>query len=192
MELTLIRHFPTAGNLERHYIGQSDEPLAKRPIIEKAYPSAGVIITSPLKRCIETAGLIYPGCEPVICEAFKECNFGAFEGKNYEELKGCPKYQKWLDSGGSIAFPGGEHPDRFKARCIRGFTDMAAMLFYEQADAAAMIVHGGTIMAILERFDPAGREFYRWQVGNGEGYAVKMDREQWLNGEPEFTEIRKL
>lgn len=192
MELILIRHFPTTGNLERRYIGRTDEPLAKRPMTEKAYPPAEVIIASPLKRCIETASLIYPGREPVICEAFRECNFGVFEGKNYEELKHHPQYQEWLDSKGSIAFPGGEQPDQFKARCIRGFTDMAVMLFHQKTDAAAMIVHGGTIMAILERFDPAGREFYRWQVGNGEGYVVRLNREQWMSGEREFVEIRKL
>ena len=55
----------------------------------------------------------FPGAEQVVCEQMRECDFGLFEGKNYQELTGNPKYQSWIDSGGTKAFPGGEDPMEF-------------------------------------------------------------------------------
>ena len=33
-------------------------------------------------------------------EDFRECDFGAFDGKSYAELNGVPDYQHWVDSDG--------------------------------------------------------------------------------------------
>ena len=35
-------------------------------------------------------------------------NFGAYEGKNYEDLKNDSYYQKWIDSNGTLPIPEGE------------------------------------------------------------------------------------
>ena len=35
-------------------------------------------------------------------------NFGSFEGKTYFDLNGNEDYQRWIDSGGTLPFPGGE------------------------------------------------------------------------------------
>lgn len=45
---------------------------------------------------------------------FRECDFGIFEGKNYEELKENRDYQRWLDSGGVLPFrmERGERPSQ--------------------------------------------------------------------------------
>ena len=63
------------------------------------------MIVSPMKRCIQTAELIYPKNQITQEVLLKECDFGIFEGKTYEELKDREEYQAWLDSGGTIAFP---------------------------------------------------------------------------------------
>lgn len=57
MELTLIRHFATAGNLEKRYIGTTDEAIL--PVAEiKKMPRAEIVLTSPMKRCRQTADLL--------------------------------------------------------------------------------------------------------------------------------------
>ncbi len=48
-------------------------------------------------------------------------DFGQFEGKNYEELKDNPDYQKWIDSNGTLPFPGGEPREQFIRRSMEGF-----------------------------------------------------------------------
>lgn len=121
-------------------------------------------------RCRKSDAALYPDGtehypEQVIipCEAFRECDFGDFEGKKYLELSGDPDYQKWLDSKGIIAFPGGEHPDAFRKRCENAFLKIAEA--YHNAGSIAFVVHGGTIMAILSRF--AGGNFFDYQLPNG-------------------------
>ena len=73
------------------------------------YPKVQAVYVSPLKRCVQTAEILFPG-EPVhIIEELAECDFGEFENKNYKELEGNPHYQEWIDRPliGSEAMPAG-------------------------------------------------------------------------------------
>lgn len=202
MKVVMIRHFQTPGNLERRYVGRTDEPLLEgeglvRMAEEKrnriqALRKLDCVIASPMKRCIQTANLLFPGEKPLLCAKMRECDFGLFEGKNYEELGDLPVYQEWLDSRGTIPFPGGESHEAFKARCVEGFEEMAAELVENGCETAAMVVHGGTIMAVLSRFDRGDSEFYDWQAENGGGYVISLDEAAWGRGQKEFREIERL
>lgn len=187
MKIALIRHFQTRGNKERRYIGRTDEPLVPGQKTEKIYPPGEVLIVSPMKRCIQTAEIIYPGQPQILCDDFKECDFGLFEGKTYQQLKSEPAYQEWLNSGGTIPFPAGESSSDFKERCILGFKKKINMLFARKCESAALVIHGGTIMAIIEEFDSAHRDFYHWQAENGGGYQAKLGSDSL-----KLTEIRPL
>lgn len=46
----------------------------------------------------------------------------------------------------------------------------------QEADRTLVfVVHGGTIMAVMEAFSEEKKSYYDWQVGNGEGVLGKMD-----------------
>lgn len=178
MRVDLIRHGKTAGNLERRYIGRTDEPLSEEGISELrkiVYPSCGILITSPMKRCIQTAELIYPDAEPLIVDELRECDFGDFEGKNFRELSGDESYRRWIDSGGEAAFPNGESPAEFRERCVKGFLDSIRSV--PEVSHVTFVVHGGTIMAILDRFSKPHRSYFDWQSANGHGYTAEFDGE---------------
>ena len=192
MRIQLIRHFKTAGNIQRRYIGRSDEALVLPVAITTPYKPAEIVITSPMRRCIETSRFIYPKTPMISCDKMRECDFGAFEGKTYEELKDLPAYIRWLDSKGEIAPPDGEGASAFKKRCIAGFEEMIAVLIPKAYQAVSMVVHGGVIMAIMAAFNEEGRDFYQWQVGNGEGYSVLLDEQQWHQGKKRLMEIEKI
>lgn len=194
MKIYFIRHFKTKGNTEKRYIGRTDEPLCEEANSgeQKRYPSAEAIVVSPMKRCRQTAERIYPGQEQILCDDLRECDFGLFEGKCYEELKDVVAYQEWLSSRGTRPFPKGEAHEAFKARCVSGFTRILDRLVVSGCGTAAVVVHGGTIMAILEQFDKEGREFYHWQVKNGEGYCASLDESEWEQGKRYLMEIEKL
>ena len=180
MRILFIRHLPTPGNEKRQYIGRTDEELSERAEeefrrrLEKGngslYPSVQYVIASPLKRCIQTAELIFPGHEIITEPMLRECDFGEYEGKTYEELKNEPEYIRWMESGGMTAFPGGEDQTAFRARCADGVQKWISRLLEEGAESAAFVVHGGTIMAAMEKLAGAGHEFDRWQVENGGEY----------------------
>ena len=182
MELILIRHLKTPGNEKRQYIGSTDEELSEQEVLNfkqrykiDSYPQVEQVIVSPMKRCIQTAELIYPEVQIQQESLLKECDFGIFECKTYEDLKDRAEYQAWLDSGGTIAFPEGEEQKEFRSRCVRGMLRQVDRLCKENVESAAFVVHGGTIMAVMEAFSEEKKSYYDWQVGNGEGVLGKMD-----------------
>lgn len=79
----------------------------------------------PYGRCAQTAEILYPGISANVCEDLRECDFGEYEGKTYDQLKNEAAYQKWLDSGGTIPFPGGEDPMAFRVRSKSAFAAIA-------------------------------------------------------------------
>ena len=171
-EVFLIRHGATAGNLEKRYIGRTDEPLTQTACdqLQKAsFPEADAVVTSPLLRCRQTAALLYPEAEVTVCDGLRETDFGRFEGKNYRELSGDADYQAWLDSSGTLPFPDGEDTFAFRDRCAAAFENVMSDPRFE-GKKVAFVVHGGTIMAILERFSLPESGFYDWQTVNGTGF----------------------
>lgn len=180
-ELTfyLLRHGASLGNLERRYVGETDEaltPESREALKTLILPPVKRVYVSPMRRCVETAKIVCPDAPMELVPDFRECGFGAFEYKNYEELKDHPAYQAWLDAKGFTAFPGGESRTDFCARVVRAFGLVA-----EKAGAlggdAAIVAHGGTLMAILEARALPKQDFYAWQAPTGRGYAAI-----WRNG----------
>lgn len=170
MKIILIRHGKTEGNYKKRYIGKTDEPLFDTKSIEGEYPKCNNIISSPMTRCIETAKFIYPNRKVTVCDNLRECDFGDFENKSYKDLKDDEYYKKWLKSMGTLPFPNGESHESFKKRCVKGF--------YECLDGrdTAFIIHGGSIMAIMQELFGGG--FYDYQVKNGGGYVFSMKRRE--------------
>lgn len=176
MKILLIRHGLTAGNLEKRYIGRTDEPLCPEGVSELRkcrFPRCAVLVSSPMRRCVQTAEILFPAQEIYICEALRECDFGGFEGRNYAGLNGDPAYQAWIDSGGNLPFPGGESPVGFRERCCDGFRQMTQT--YSGTESIALTVHGGTIMSILSQFALPHRDYYDWTTANAHGWLCSFD-----------------
>lgn len=197
MKVILIRHLKTPGNELRQYIGSTDENLSAGAVqhflTRKAcYPAAQRIVASPMKRCIQTARLIYPDQEIETEEMLRECDFGRFEEKTYEQLKEEPAYIRWLESGGRTAFPDGEEQETFRRRCADGVKKWVLKLLEEGTQSAAFVVHGGTIMAALSQLGEEPGDFYRWQVENGAGYEAEAVMEEWKAGRTVLREIRQI
>lgn len=176
MSIILIRHGKTAGNLEGRYIGsRTDEPLCEQGIEAlrgRVCPPVKRVIASPLTRCLQTAAILYPDLVPQVENDFRECDFGAFEGKNYSELNGRADYQAWIDSGGTLPFPGGESQEEMRCRCEEAFRRLN--LFALEGDSA-IVAHGGTLMALMSAFALPPRPYFDYQVKNGEGFLLEPD-----------------
>lgn len=193
VKLVMIRHGKTESNRRRRYLGRTDEALCGEGREEllarkekQCYPPVDVLFTSPMKRCIQTAKLLYPGTEPVRIEEWREMDFGVFEGKNYEELKNDERYRRWIDSGGTMPCPEGEGRADFILRCERGFKAMLGMLRGEEK-TVGMAVHGGTIMALLSRY--GGGDYFDYQTANGGGYLCVCKKE---GSAPEIAVLARI
>lgn len=201
-----IRHGETAANKEHRYLGKTEEPLsaAGREQLQRMWEQkrfvehADFLLTSPMKRCIESADILFPEEKPYSISEWCEMDFGRFEGKNYEDLKEDADYQAWIDSNGTLPFPGGESQSKFIERCMVGYEKakellLAEFLYNAQEETGigtvqqgksgvttgkqkkfyvASVVHGGTIMAVLSTL--CGGKYFDYQVKNGGGYRCKM------------------
>lgn len=188
-ELLLIRHGKTAGNLLGRYIGsRTDEPLCdegREELAGKQLPEVERLYVSPMKRCVETAEILWPGFDRKKMQKvtdLRECDFGDFENKNYKELSGNGDYQAWIDSNGTLPFPNGESMDAFKSRCLEAFARIVEEVSGAEQEwiasgktgifRAGIVVHGGTIMAILEQYGYPKAAYFDYQVKNGCGYRL--------------------
>lgn len=195
LKMVLLRHSFTEGNLKKRYIGVTDEPLCLegiRFLEEHFYPDAEHIFVSPLRRCVQTARLLYPDRAFHIIEELAECNFGDFENKNYQELSGNPDYQKWIDSGALLPFPNGESREEFRWRTLRGFQKVVCYCLNRKAKSAAVITHGGNIMNILEEYVSPKKDYYQWHVENGCGYLVELERSLWKRNWEELSIVARI
>ena len=194
MFVVLVRHFETLGNQFKRYIGSTDEEIVvTTDMIEiEQYPRVSRVYCSPLLRCRETSAILYPDQIPIVQNDFRECHFGDFENKNYEELCDRKEYQEWMGSGGKIAFPGGEDPMEFRLRCKRAFAEVMEECCKDCIDSVAIVVHGGTIMSIMEEYDEKANSFYDYQVKNGDGYVLEVDSSGWNNGRRQFHTCEQI
>ena len=89
-----IRHGHTTYNTEKRYAGTIDIPLSEKGIKDCQEASKkivdypfDVVITSMLKRSIETAHLLVPGHPVIIQSALcNERKFGVMEGRTWDEI----------------------------------------------------------------------------------------------------------
>ncbi|MBB2181725.1 histidine phosphatase family protein [Lachnospiraceae bacterium MD1] len=195
--LVLIRHGETKSNKEHRYLGKTDEELSvegKTHLLKEKekgiFPNVDFLFSSPMKRCVQTAEILFPELQPVEIEEWKEMDFGVFEGKNYLELQGDKRYQEWIDSNGTLPFPEGESREEFISRCDKGFRRMIGKLKpikEEGHKTVGIIVHGGTIMALLSKYGKG--DYFDYQVPNGKGFICTM---KYLDAEPEIMELKKI
>lgn len=192
-DIYLIRHGMTEGNKYQRYIGTTDEALCPegREAIKKiSYGVPDEVFVSPMIRCRETAELLFPQKRLRIIDQLAECDFGAFENKNYQELSGNRDYQAWVDSGGTLPFPEGESREQFRRRTLEGFSRIVTACIREKINTAAVVVHGGTIMNIMEAYGQPKRSFYDWHVKNGHGYLIQADTSLWMRNR-KLLELKK-
>ena len=212
VKITWIRHGMTRANEEHRYLGKTDEPLSEKGIRflqekkKKSFFNAPEFLyASPMKRCVQTAEILFRR-KPVLIPEWKEMDFG--QGKNYEELKDNPDYQKWIDSNGTLPFPGGESREQFIRRSMEGFDRMMSDILKRSEKNTGIqndtdtrylksnrgteipvvtVVHGGTIMAVLSSL--TGGEYFDFQVKNGEGYETVLE---WIQGRWKITSLTKI
>lgn len=180
-------------------MGVTDEPLceagvqaisARRDALLQDLVSAGDIVpaqvyVSPMLRCRQSAKLLFPEASQTVIADFREMDFGEFEYKNYAELSGDKRYQAFIDSGGSTDFPGAEPQREFRQRVRTAFEQCMEQAFMSAKSRASMadepqepfifLVHGGTIMAILDAYAVPHRDYFDWQVQAASGYRCELE-----------------
>ena len=195
MRLELIRHGETVLQKEHRYQGVTDAPLSPlgRNVLHPAGALPERVVVTPLRRTRETAELLFPGVPQMVIPGLQEMNFGRFEGKNYLEMENDPDYRTWVDGMCLGRCPGGESKAEYVRRVTRAFAALLDQALEQRWKDCVIVAHGGTQMAVLERFAVEKKDYYSWQLPCGHGY--RLDAARWQTerklevlGQTDYTE----
>ena len=146
-----VRHGETAWNLEHKYMGQADIPLnatglEQAQIVAKniAHLEISHIVSSPLKRTIQTAEIIATNMNIpiVIMDQLKVCSVGILEGRPKGDGK---LYENWK-MGGEIA--GAENLPDYVQRIAIGVN--SALTKNTNKKPILFVNHGPMYWALLQ------------------------------------------
>lgn len=188
--ISVIRHGMTEANEKGIYIGRTDVPLSAKGAGEIAskmdeffYPSVHRVYSSPLKRCTETADILFPETELCISEDMRELDFGDFENKSVDELINNPDYKKWLKGGKNSHAPNGESLEEMTARVYRGLHNIIMDMMNDGITHSALITHAGIISNMLSCFGLPKYDPKTLNAPFGEGFDIIVTAQMWLNSQ---------
>ncbi len=183
----LFRHGLTKGNLNAQYIGHTDLPLTTDSIsslksikAHKHYPEVDAVFSSPLKRCIDSAKIMFPKNNTLVIDDFIEYNFGEFEGLTAEELKDNEDFKNWLHGDIYAAAPYGESNAQFSHRICDAFEKVVDGCVKTGTNNIAIVGHAGVLMTILACYGLPEAPMAHWQMDAGYGYKLRLTPSLWM------------
>ena len=151
--ILLARHGETDWNREGRFQGHADPPLnatgraqaaelAKR--LERT--AIGAVYSSPLKRALETAGVVAAahGLQAVELEALREVDVGSWEGLTRAEIESRfpEQFARWLDY--DQGWEDGESYEQMGDRVVAALLELTGA---HPGERTLAVTHGGPIRA---------------------------------------------
>lgn len=137
----LIRHArPTITGV---LLGQLDAPLDSQQELSPSALTVASIVSSPLRRALETAELLFPDRKIRVIPELAEISLGAWDGKSWSEIEAAwpdlaeAKRRDWTNA----VPPGGEGWQDFESRvaaawrCIRSLPSPCAVVAHAGVNA---------------------------------------------------------
>jgi broad specificity phosphatase PhoE len=132
----LVRHGQTEWNRVERFRGRADLSLdetgrrqAEAAALRLKGEQIAAIYSSPLKRTIETAGILARQLKLPVqpFEGLLDIDFGSWQGLSPEEAskQDSQLYKKWLEHPNEVRFPHGESLDIVRQRVVAGVEDVA-------------------------------------------------------------------
>ncbi len=182
----LVRHGKTAANEKGIYIGSTDYSLSengKTELVNKLdefeYPRVERIYSSPMKRCLQTAEILFDGIETIAVNDLRELDFGEFEGKSVEELINRDDYKAWLKGGIENSPPGGESLVDMVARIYQALDKIILNMMNDDLTSAAIVTHSGVITNMLSCFGLPKFKPNEISCEIGEGFEIMVTSQMW-------------
>ena len=166
-------------NAQKKYLGNTDLPLSEKGRSERvrAGVSPKTVYVSPLRRTAETAAVLFPDACQIVVPDFREMDFGSVEGKSYVDMEQLTAYLEWVDGGCLGQIPGGESMAGFSARTCAAFEALVDQALDTGETLLTIVAHGGTQMAVMERFALPHQDYFSWRGPLGGGFV--LDAARW-------------
>jgi alpha-ribazole phosphatase/probable phosphoglycerate mutase len=184
--LILVRHTEPVDDARGRCYGSLDIGLsatgrehARELALRLARVEYDAVYSSPRLRARETADPVAAarGLELSIDDGLRELDFGALEGRTYDEIaESEPElYRAWMETPTQVRFPGGESFADLKARAIVALDRIRAA-----HHAAVVVTHGGVLRAgVAEWLSMPAEAIFRLDQRYG-GVTIV----DWLDGAP--------
>ncbi|HEU0004325.1 MAG TPA: histidine phosphatase family protein [Ktedonobacteraceae bacterium] len=157
----LVRHGLTKWNVQKRFMGQTDIPLSARGRVQAQWLARqlrhreiAAIYASDLARACETAQIIAAQRTPElpvhVSQAWRELNFGAWEGLTYTQI--AAQYEDQLDffsDPARNAPPGGESPAHLLRRVRAELLSIAQNLDWTAHGDIVIVSHSGALRMLL-------------------------------------------
>jgi alpha-ribazole phosphatase len=195
--VALFRHGLTEYNKQKAYMGWTDASIceeARTDLTNRSFhPSPyDMVVTSDLKRCLQTANLLFPEHETIPFQEFREMNFGPWEGKTYDDLAGDPQYEKWIGDYMDIRVPGVENFSDFSKRIEAGWKKISNIILSKNIGKMAIVTHGGVIRYLLSIYGSFEKEFWEWKVPHGNGFELDWSSQAAFRRGERCTLLREV
>jgi len=184
LELNLVRHGESEGNLRPTALGVTDLPLTERGRRQShslgrifALQKPEAIYTSPLKRAVDTAAAIAKPHGMITLPMIDLCerHFGIWENKSVADIKRDfeEEYTAWQQDLTNYVISGGESTKEVYDRCTRAVDELLAI---HKEGSIVVVSHLGCIRSILAYLLGMGIDgFWRFQVNTGALCRLRID-----------------
>lgn len=181
--IALFRHGLTEENKRKAYLGWNDSPLCAEAQNLSTTNRYECYFSSDLQRCISTSSILFPNENLILLKEIREMDFGKWEGKTYEDLKGETQYQQWLTDPLHLCPPNGESFMQFSKRVQSGWYHITNEILAHDMERCAVISHGGVMKYLLSKYAPDDREFWSWEVQHSLGFELIFTKESLRRGD---------
>ena len=182
-----FRHGLTKGNINAQYIGHTDYPLTMDSISQlkkiKAkyhYPQVDAVFSSPLKRCLDSANIMFPKNNPIVINDLIEYDFGEFEELTAKDLENNEDFKIWLRGDINAAPPHGESNAQFIHRVCDAFEKIVEGMMSTGIETCAIVGHAGVLMTLLSCYGVPEAPMAHWQMDAGFGYKLRITPSLWM------------
>ncbi|WP_349410791.1 histidine phosphatase family protein [Pseudalkalibacillus sp. SCS-8] len=171
----------TEDNCKKVYAGWRDQGLipSEASRLKRYNKEFDEIFSSDLRRCVETAKLLFPNRTHREMRELREIHFGEWEGFTYEELKSNASYQQWISDFENRKPPNGESLAAFRFRIFRGWNKVMSV---NKGNRIAIITHSGVIREFLTAYAPEIRNPWDWTVPHGGGFELIFEVKELRRG----------
>jgi broad specificity phosphatase PhoE len=150
LQLVLVRHGETEWSRDGRHTGRTDLPLtergrenARRVGERLAGSEFARVLSSPLRRALDTCRLAGYADRVEVREELAEWDYGEYEGRRTSEIhEERPDWLLWRDG-----CPGGERPEHVGARADRLLADLAGT-----SGDVAIFGHGHMLRVVTARW----------------------------------------
>jgi len=181
--IALFRHGVTEENKRKAYLGWNDSSLCAETREMSTTKSYEYYFSSDLQRCIFTAKILFPNCNPCLLDDLREMNFGKWEGKTYDDLSENQRYLQWVTDPVNHYPPEGESFPEFTKRVQAGWNKIIDQILSQHLQTCAVVTHGGVIRYLLSKYAPEEKDFWFWQTRHEYGVELIFNRDSLRRGD---------